>query len=399
MVSQSATVDRSIDRRASRPKITTQKSDGNLKKRRSWFGGKPKVDADVPDVPSLHRPTQYDQNRHRYDRLQDDVTGPGTALTTDERVKSSRSQPPEVPDQKLERQRSFFGRKRSQSSTSTTKPGKRKSWFGGRADEDDAPPLPAMPVQLKAQQQEVAKASSSPPQPAREQRSSRPELLQRSKSATSTSSRRSKRRKSWVKSSNPDSEDEHEEVTPPMPPLPALTPDDGELYATDSSVATTRSRAPSASVDPRIHTDGTQHAFLFEDPITHVTRGNSIKAPRPLSGMSMSSRKSYVPKNAASGFLKSTTPNSRRGSTRQSLLEDGEGGVVFLTEEQQKEWDKVKHLMEVMERRQNRGVEGMLQDLEVEESGTTGHERDDDRRRPVHSNTDALAALEFGVAR
>lgn len=41
-----------------RPQLVKQTSEGNLKKRRSWFGGKPAPERDVPAMPAL--PSKHD---------------------------------------------------------------------------------------------------------------------------------------------------------------------------------------------------------------------------------------------------------------------------------------------------------------------------------------------------
>lgn len=237
------------------------------------------------------------------------------------------------------------------------------------------PPVPAMPGQLVDPQAGVV------PPVAKERRVSKRlslRRLSRSRSKSDAGASQHARMNSWQKL------DDH-----PLPPMPALVRDDS-LHTPESSVATTRSPVQSEFIDPRI---------LADSPMT-VTRQGSIKQPRPVSGVSLTAkrRRSYVPKNAANGFLKSTTARSassgggtdRRGSHRHSLMDDGEGGVVCLNEEQQREWDKLKHLMEVMEKRQDDGVFGMLRELEADE---------DRMDRAMFSNVEALAALEFGEAR
>jgi len=366
------------EQRSSRPGIAKQKSESNLKKRRSWFGGKRKVDEEIPAVPQLHNPAAETQPAR-----------PGTAVTTDEPISWSRSQTPEDFDRKTERRRSFFGRKRSQSTTSNKS--KRRSWFGGRADEEEAPPLPPMPIQHSSEQHHTASA----PQQDREKRRTESYSLGRQKRA-SVASTRSKKRSSWIlpQSSNPDSEDERDEPYPPLPPLPALIADDNTSFTPDSSVATTQSPVYSNFMDTSTYVLESPSPFYTEDPVKQVTRGNSIKSPRPISGVSLSSRRSYVPRNAEKGFLKSTNQN-RRSNIRHSLLDDGEGGVMMLSDEQQREWDKLKHLLEVMEQRQDQEADRASDYTESEADGRSAWER----RHDPHSNSDALTALEFGVAR
>ncbi|KAK5126920.1 hypothetical protein LTR85_008278 [Meristemomyces frigidus] len=372
-----------LRRRSRGHRLTKQKSEGILRKRQSWFGSRLAVDDPVPDVPSLPL-LGHERNRHMADAHAAGPARPGTALTTDEQISWSRPATPEAYEGKEKRKSIFGSRKRTQSSVSQTKPKKRQSWFGGRVTDDDAPPVPAIPTHntqdyaVQAPEQEQT----------RSHRMSLSRALTRSRTKSNVSLK--SKRKSWFQSSNPD--DDGNDVEEPLPPMPALTRDYGHQTPTPgSSVATTRSPVHSNFVDPMIFADSPIRAFMAEDPVQTVTRGNSIKQPRPISGVSLSSRRSYVPKNAASGFLRSTS--GRRASQRHSLLDDGEGGMICLNDEQQKEWEKLKNLMEVMESRQDHGVIGMLRELEEDEHA----ERRNDRA--MYKNDDALAALEFGVAR
>lgn len=364
------------EHRKSRPGMAKQKSESNLKKRRSWFGGKRRVHEDVPAVPQLHDSAAEAQPAR-----------PGTAVTTDEPISWSRSQTPEDSERKTERRRSFFGRKRSQSAASNKS--KRRSWFGGRADDEEAPPMPPMPIQHSSEQHHTASAPYSD----REKGRTGSFSFSRQR-RTSIASTRSKKRRSWIlpQSSNPDSEDEREEPHPPLPPLPALMADDGTSFTPDSSVATTQSPVYPNFMDTSTYAPESPRPFFTEDPVKQVTRGNSIKSPRPISGVSLSSRRSYVPRNAEKSFLKST---NRRSNIRHSLLDDGEGGVMMLSDEQQREWDKLKNLLEVMEKRQDQEADRASDYTESEADGRSALER----RNDPHSNSDALTALEFGVAR
>ncbi|KAK4545640.1 hypothetical protein LTR36_002593 [Oleoguttula mirabilis] len=370
--------------------LTQQRSEGNLRKRRSWFGGRPAVDENVPDVPTLPLFCSG-RNRHMADQSVTGIGRPGTALTTDEQVPWSRSVTPEGYEGKEKRKSIFGSRKRSQSSVSQVKSKKRQSWFGGRASDDDAPPMPAAPttrrMEQTGQQSYAVQAPENEGTSGRRLSRSRAPSRPRSKSNVSSKSKR----KSWFQSRNPDDADIEEEQ-PPVPQMPALMYDYGHATPTpDSSVATTRSPDQSNFIDHNIFADSPVRAFMTEDPVKTMRRGNSIKQPRPISGVSLSSRRrSYIPKNAANGFLRSASGN--RASQRHSLLDDGDGGMICLSEEQQVEWDKLKHLMEVMESRQDDGVIGMLRELEEDEHAERRHDRS------MYRNDDALAALEFGVA-
>ena len=358
--------DRQARRKSRGPILAKQKSEGNLKKRRSWFGGRPAHEEDVPALPAL---PPFGGHRFIADMPNEKAARPGTAVTANERISWSKSTTPEAYTPKLEKRKSFFHRKRS------------KSWFGGRPAEVDAPAVPPMPMRADIQQRAID-AAPLEREDGEEKRNSRLSLGR----ASSRSASIKRKRKSWLQSSNPDDTDDEPPTLPPVPPLAQHD----HFYTPDSSVATTRSPDQADFVDPAVFADSPVRSYPAESPIHTISRCNSIKQPRPISGVSLSSRRSYVPKNAASGFLKSTT-NSRRSSYRHSLLDDGDGGMMFLSEEQQLEWEKLKKLLEVVERRQNDEIIGKLREEDEDEYGNK-------RDRGLDSNAEALAALQFGDA-
>ncbi|KAK4560722.1 hypothetical protein LTR86_005301 [Recurvomyces mirabilis] len=348
--------------------MSKHKADGQTIKRRSWFGGKPEEEA-VPAVPKLPPFTALPPMPTSTLRPEAEDIRPGTALTVDDQIELDTPKTPKPEEPKAEKRKSrrlslgqaLKGRTRSKSTASQTTPKleKRQSVLGGLRDM--APPVPALPV------------ASPTPELIDEDRFSlsRALTMERRKSTASTKSNR----RSWWQSSNPD---DGESTPPPVPAVPALVQDDG-MRTPDSSIAYTASPDNSDWTEPNPFSDG---------PMRTATRGTTMKQPRPISGISVSSRKSYVPKSAAKGFLRSTS--GRMSENRHSLMEDGDGGTICLSEEQQKEWDKLKLLMDAMDRRHDQGVVGMLRELEANEDG-------EDRR--MFSNAQALAALEFGTAR
>ncbi|KAK5124091.1 hypothetical protein LTR08_006099 [Meristemomyces frigidus] len=387
------------------PTLTKQKSEGNLKRRRSWFGNKPEPEKNIPAVPRLP-PIRHERTRHTAQPSTESVTRPGTALTTDDQIPRSRPVTPRVPEEKEKRKSLFGNRKRSQSSLSQTKAKTRQSWAGGRAQAIDAPPIPAMPL---------TRQFSYEVEPVQVPQNEQMKLLTRTMSRSRTKSEAAlkplrprteaavkplKKRKSWFAGSGKPANNA-EKAHPPLPIVPALMRDD-DLDTPDSSVATTRTPDQLNFVDPTIFADSPVRTYGADDSLVRtVTRGNSMKQPRPISGVSLSRRRSNAPREEANGFLQTT--DNRRASNRHSLLDDGEGGMMCLSEEQQSEWDKLKRLMEGMERRPDlvahsdtsegtdTGVMGMLRELELDDN----HQRD----RSMFANDEALAALEFGDTR
>lgn len=200
------------------------------------------------------------------------------------------------------------------------------------------------------------------------------------------------RRRSWWASSNPDDSDDDSN---PLPPIPLLV----------RSAGTTPDSSPTNS-----HTGHSP------------SHNNSNKPPRPVSGVSASG---YRPRSAAKSFLVSTTPVSDnvRKSVRHSLhggdedLDVASGndrGTYCLSAEQAKEWEKLKHLMAVMDRRRDVqrkkfGEESVADLFPAAPKGLAGgggggivkaEEIEEERKGGVpFSNRSALAALEVGVAK
>ncbi|KAK5117550.1 hypothetical protein LTR62_004972 [Meristemomyces frigidus] len=353
---------------------SNQKTAGGAKvqRRKSWFGAKPEVE-EVPAVPQLPAFMAPPPTSTANGLIDEQVERPGTALTTDDRVQQDRVAVPvgspvgQRKSRRLSLGEALRSRKRSKSTVSPLKPAleKRQSVLGGFREM--APAVPTLPHTMT--------------EPVGERRKSRRSSLGGALTSENKERRKSilslkSVRRSWWQSSNPDHDDDEARV-PPIPALPALIHDDGSRTP-DSSIAHTASPDNTEFIDPNPFADG---------PIKTATRGTAIKQPRPVSSISMSSRKSYVPKSAATGFLRST---GGRSSKRLSLMDDGDGGTICLSEEQQKEWEKLKNLMETMDRRHDVGVVGMLRELEDDE---------EEEGRRMFSNAQALAALEFGTAR
>lgn len=308
---------------------------------------------------------------------------------------------------------------------------KRKSWWQrAKAKDEEVEALPPMPAGLNAQREEKpAKDANSrktpspgdvdlsafPTVPAakkskddddaasiRTTRSEKagarlnPQLSKSKKRPQSTISTCRKRR-SWWASSNPDDSDDGDDSNP-LPPVPLLI----------RSNRTTPDSSPTNS-DHQART-----------PSYTAVRGDTIHAPRPVSVSSTKSR-TYVPRSAAKSFLVSTTPvaDNVRKSVRHSLhggaVDDpdagfeNDSGTYCLSAEQQREWEKLKHLMAVMERRRDvtmkRFGEASVGEMfpDVPRGGMRGGDgeklRDEEREGVKYSNRDALAALEVGVAK
>ncbi|KAF2768916.1 hypothetical protein EJ03DRAFT_351755 [Teratosphaeria nubilosa] len=421
--------------------VKKQKSDSDLKlrKRKSWFGGRAEAPSDIPSVPVLPS-LQTLMDEKSAAAPFDDHFRSGTAVTTDEPITWPRApSPPQEQEKKKERRKSIFGRKRRSQSVASHM---QSATGDSKAQAERAPPLPPTPSSSTAPTLAPTDPTALPPLPTSPfsanfsqplspgfppstppapgfvpastkvldhaithpsqplttltapKRNDSKEVIQsrrkslsnvvarsRSKSTVSVVSNKSKRR-SWFVSSNPDDDDDHSGAGTPIPQAPPLVYGNGS-ETPDSSVGTARSPDPFKMAAWQESTTGTGY------------RGGSINTPRAVSGLSLTARRrrSYTPKNAAGGFLSSTSPKAggsdRRYSYRHSFLDDGDGGMICLSVEQQKEWDKLKHLMDVMEQRQDDGVVAMLRELEEDE------ERDQESR---FSNAQALAALQFGEA-
>lgn len=346
-------------------------SDLRLKMRRSLFGAKAGASEDVLKAPELPCPA-YLQSQYALNPSPV-VNGvrQGIAVTSDNSVSwyepTSPSPDAEV---KKERRKSVFGsRKHSKSSAF---PMNRWSLFGGnKAIEDPALPIPSMPV--IAINRDPGNTSLLEVHQGLENQKLLSRVFSQRRSQSHASIR--KMRRSWFLSSNPDSSDDEE-----PPPIPALIFDNGSVTRT-SSLPTSRTPPQPDPIDSSTFT------YSAARLVVHV---GSIKQPRPVSGgTSSGSHRFFVPKNPANGFLKSTTPNTR-STFRHSLLDDGDGDMVCLSEEQQREWEKLKHLMDVLERRKDQHVVSTFREV---------GELDARQGRTLFENAEALAALEFGIAR
>lgn len=379
--------ERRSKRRSRSFNLSRQKVPGQTKKRKSWFGDRQAAE-DAPAVPAL--PPMSPVNSSQAQPREIGASGEFNALMTDDVVSWSHSGTPQqssTADKRKSRRLSFGGKilasmkRRETVVEPVPQLQKQQSVRGGLRDV--APTLTASQPTVRRDAELVDEDTERIPALAAVERGARRRSLRaafgrpRSKSMASTKSKR----RSWWESSNPDLnfDDEHGEDfrydAPPLPPLPQLVQDEGR-WTPATSVANTASPDYSNLVYPLI---------VGDQPVHHVTRAGTMKQPRPLSGVSLSSRRKYRPKSAASGFMATV---GGRSSQRHSLMEDGENGIVLLSDEQQKEWDKLKNLMETLERRENKAAVEMLRQFEDEEEYRNG---------VAYSNAQALAALEFGT--
>jgi hypothetical protein len=116
--------------------------------------------------------------------------------------------------------------------------------------------------------------------------------------------------------------------------------------------------------------------------------GSRTAGPKGVRPVSTASRKSYTPRSAAAGFLKSTngaTEGQRRSYRNSFKLEDG-SDMVCLTDDQRAAWADLM----------NEGA--VFSDPQEAEADTDSK---DDVRKDTNrfSNAQALAALEFGTPR
>ncbi|KAF2207854.1 hypothetical protein CERZMDRAFT_101880 [Cercospora zeae-maydis SCOH1-5] len=217
------------------------------------------------------------------------------------------------------------------------------------------PTLPSMPVTVDRPAQP---ATSTLPADKRRSRHASTSTLRRQSSISSARSRRSRSRSSFWVSSNPDESDSD---IPPVPPL----------CRGDSSESVRRNGSEDSMRTSR-----------------RCTRNNEEpEKARPLSVVSTTSRKSYVPRSAAKGFLSSTNGASAetRKSFRKSFNMEDETAMVCLTEEQRMEWAKL--------------MNGDIKLAEITTTPTSELGKGDDTppKRCSFSNSQALAALEFGI--
>lgn len=300
-------------------------------------------------TPTVARPTSSKSNRRswfggRPDRDEDappvprvvqqkKTTGesvrPGTAITTDT----------------IETQDRRHSSARSLS--------RKKSWFKAQEPQVTVEALPPMPVTVS---QTTKAATSTLPADQRRRRNS-VRTIERRGSTASTVRPKLKKRSSFWASSNPDDSDSD------VPPVPALVRDD----TTDSN-----SVASSDNEQSRVE--------------RRTTTSDGTRQPRPLSTVSTASRKSYTPRSAAKGFLKSTNGASdeQRMGFRQSFHLEDESDLVCLTEEQRIAWARLMGSQSQFEDRSLRQRPEALQET---------HTKNNVR----YSNAQALAALEFGV--
>ena len=223
--------------------------------------------------------------------------------------------------------------------------------YSSRGPIDALPTLPAMPFTVD---QSAQSTTSSLPADKRRSRHATTNTLQRQPSMTSVKSKRRSRSSFW-KSSNPDDSDSD------VPPVPAL-------YRGDSSES--------------IRQETSQESIRMS---RHETRTDNGKKPRPVSVVSTASRRSYVPRSAAKGFLKSTTGASddTRKSFRKSQNIENDVDMVCLTDEQRTEWAKL--------------MAGDLKLGDITSTPAADANKSNPFDEPKFSNSQALAALEFGT--
>ncbi|PIB02626.1 hypothetical protein CB0940_01035 [Cercospora beticola] len=313
---------RSPDAESSRPKdsrrsrgLSMSRTRSIYNNRRSWFGGRPDTDEQVPEMPKTVRAGQAK-----------DI--PLSVL-------------PSSP---------------AEQATGQPRAAKRQSSRFTQNERGPVAPLPALPSMPVTVDRSAQPATSTLPAEKRRSRHASTSTLRRQPSISSIKSRRS-RSSFWV-SSNPDDSDSD---IPPVPPL--CRGESSESVRRDDS----------------------------EDDVRlsrRLTRNNTEPAKsRPVSVVSTMSRKSYVPRSAAKGFLNSTNGASdeSRKSFRKSFNMEDDSAMVCLTEEQRIEWAKL--------------MNGDMKLAEATRTSTPEMDKGDNNppRRPSYANSQALAALEFGI--
>ncbi|KAM3419411.1 hypothetical protein BST61_g5340 [Cercospora zeina] len=242
--------------------------------------------------------------------------------------------------------------------TDQTRTTKRRSSRYTQHDRGPVEALPTLPSTPVTVDRPAYPATSTLPADKRRSRHASTSTLRRQPSISSVRSRRSRSRSSFWLSSNPDDSDSD---IPPVPPL--CRGESSESVRRDGSEDSMRvSRRPTRD---------------DEEP----------QKARPLSVMSTTSRKSYVPRSAAKGFLSSTkgASDETRKSFRKSFNLEDENAMVCLTEEQRVEWAKL--------------MNGDMKLAEITATSTSeiGKEANNPPTRSSFSNSQALAALEFGI--
>ncbi|KAK1080546.1 hypothetical protein LTR33_005445, partial [Friedmanniomyces endolithicus] len=271
--------DKSAKRRSRGFSLSKAKSEGSLKKRKSWFGGKPAAE-DAPPVPALPvlRSTGSGLGWVEHDALavpEVEPTRPDTALTTDDQISWSRPTTPERPQGSRKRDSTVPQLPR------TPKLEKRQSVLGGHRDMSPAittvPSFATTPI--KPSPGVVVPAAEHPLEKRKSQRKS---LFSRERSKSSASHYQSSRNTWWASSTNTNplsSDPDDSFAAPPIPAVPALIWDNDGTATPDSSIAFT------ASPDNSDTSVAIEHAvFAADSPVRTVTRGASIKHPRPVSG-------------------------------------------------------------------------------------------------------------------
>lgn len=302
------------------------------KNRRSWFGGRPDTEEfeSVPPMPVLKGHQRLGSNEHELSALPSPTTGPTKR----------------------------YSMGRTYSRTDDAK---------NAGPVQALPPLPPMPVTVtQASQPATSSLPDAEKRKSRRQSMKSVKTLQRMPSEASmrTVTKRKSRNSFW-KSSNPD------ESESDIPPVPALSRGDSTESTRDNS---------DTSEEPR---QARRSVRVENKSGSHIRSKSAVSTKTTMTTMSTSSRKSYVPRSAAKGFLKSTNGASEesRKSFRKSFAMEDDAPMVCLTDEQQIEWAKLM-------------AEGhKLTPLRPAETQSKTEEVDGRK----FSNAQALAALEFGV--
>ena len=425
--------DKREQRKSRRFSLSRPKAESELKKRKSIFGRKAEEVEQVPAVPSL--PPLF-----TYELPADELPRPGTAVTTDERpgtaftlddrpgtastivkpfppfspiIRELAKAPPpvstkitEAPVEQQKSRRMSIGaalskKKRSKSIALDTGLSKRASWFqlsnsNSKADAD-VPPLPSMPIPT---------ADFEPPVVARlrseQRKSTAMSMFRERRSSTASQSRR----KTWFQSSNLDDEDLDLSAFPPVPELASFPPVPGlirdnvqtpELASFPPVPGLIRDNVQTPESSPP-NSDSSDD--IFDHSNFTMVRGDDFEQPRSLSA---ASRRSFAARNAANGFSKTTAgaledakETHRKPMKAQQVKADGVGaddkdGLIFSNKDQQREWRKLKNLMQVTDRRQ--GNDGVV---DVHKDVNAGKQN---QQQATFRNSESLSKLEFGVAR
>lgn len=323
-------------RRSRSLRLSRLKSSTNLtlRKRRSWFGGRPCDDEQASSVPTLPPLNGQDAQFLGTVYTEDEITGLGTALTTDEIITWDTPVSPVTDERQKSRQQFFAGRKQPQLMVS-----RRSSGILSLGDQpnvnDLVPPISVMPVAARGPYGSTTDSVAADGDGLEQSsRTSMRRTLSGSWSKSDASSINRRRRQPPFQHLNPDDIaaegiGHRYETFLTLPPLPELPP-----LLCDDSIATPNSTLPQTySLEA---TRAADSAVSTYSPIPTVARTYTPKHPRPVSGLSLTAkRRSYDPTNAAIGFWTPTTDGApSRSSYEYSLFDDGEGSMIRFSKEQ-----------------------------------------------------------------